>query len=289
MAGRTQDPEEAYPGKDLGSRQFVATDETLGNYFDGLEIDRSWYFEESPYGHPVAPSMTLTEVDGGFGGAGFKNDFGNLWIRQQWDIRAPIVPHRTYKVTSKVVDVYEHRNRTVSNQQVTLWSSDGEVMAQGHHHQSFLQDQSSGWVQLRDPKKKGGARRFAVPEGDLIEGDPHPISLEMCGIFFHGNANYHTNKEAAKELGFTEVVVGGRMTMSYIGDLMDRHFGSGWYSGGMLDIKFANIVWPDDTVTAKAVITDESSKGGQTFANAAVWMEKQDGTVVIVGSARARA
>ena len=288
MAGRTHDPEEGYPGKDLGSRQFITSEKSLDNYFDGLELDRSWYFDDSLYGQPVAPSMTLTEVDGGFQGAGFKNNFGTLWMRQEWDIHAPIMPDQEYRVTSKVVDVYEHRNRTVTNQQVTLWSPDGEVMAQGHHHQSYLMDQSSGRVQLRDPKKKGGARRFAVPEGDLIEGDPHPISLEMCGTFFHGNANYHTNKEAAEELGFNDVVVGGRMTMSLVGDLMDHHFGKGWYKGGRLDIKFANIVWPDDTVTAKAVITDESSEDGQTSANVAVWMEKQDGTVVIVGTARAR-
>jgi hypothetical protein len=288
MAGQTHDPEEAYPGKDLGSRGFVTTDDMLGDYFDGLEIERSWYFDASPYDHPVAPSMTLASVDGGFGGAGFKNNFGNLWMRQQWDLNAPIMPDQEYQVTSKIVDVYEHRSRTVTNQEVTLWSPDGEVMAQGHHHQSYLLDQSSGRVQLRDPKTKGGARRFAVPEGDLIEGDPHPISLEMCGTFFHGNANYHTSKEAAEELGFSEVVVGGKMTLSLIGDMMDRNFGTGWFEGGSLDIKFANIVWPDDTVTAKAVVTDESSEGGKTSANLAVWMEKQDGTVVIVGTAHAR-
>ncbi len=284
MADHTHNPEEAYSGKDLGSRQFAASDEMLGDYFDGLELDRSWYFAQSPYGQAIAPSMTLTDVEGGFQGGRFKNDFGNLWMRQQWSINAPILPGHEYRVTSKIVDVYEHRNRTVTNQQVTLWSSDGDVMAQGHHHQSYLLDQSSGRVQLRDPEKKGGARRFAVPEGDLIQGDPHPISLEMCGTYFHGNANYHTDKKAAEGLGFNEVVVGGAMTMSFIGDLMDRHFARGWFEGGMLDVKFVNIVWPDDTVTAKAVITDESSDG----ANLAVWMEKLDGTVVIVGTAHAR-
>ena len=136
MAGETHDPQEAYPGKDLGSRQFVTSDEMLGNYFDGLELDPSWYSEQSPFGQPVAPSMTLADVDSGFSGAGLKNHFGNLWMRQEWDIRAPILPGQEYKVTSKIVDVYDHRNRTVTNQQVTLWSSDGEVMAQGHHDTS---------------------------------------------------------------------------------------------------------------------------------------------------------
>ena len=286
MSNISNDPDEARIGKDLGSRDFIADDTILDDYYDGLEVDAEWY-STHPYGTPVAPSMTLSAVDGGFAGGGFENSFGNLWMRQQWKINAPIVPGQGYTASSKVVDIYEHRNRTLVNSEVTLWSHEGEAMAVGHHHQSYLLSQSSGKVALRDPKAKGGARRFHVPEGDLIEGDPHTISLEMCGIFFHGNANYHTDKRAAEELGFEEVVVGGRMTMSYIGDLMDRHFGKGWFEGGELDIKFTNIVWPDDIVTAKAVITDEAAENGSRRANAAVWMEKEDGTVVIVGTASA--
>ena len=286
MAYVSNDPEEAYIGKELGSRDFTADDRILEDYFVGLDIDSEWY-DSNPYGDPVAPSMTLSSVDGGFPGGGFKNAFGNLWMRQQWQINAPIAPGQQYTASSKIVDIYDHRNRTLVNSEVTLWSPEGEAMAVGHHHQSYLLSQSTGKVALRDPKAKGGARRFSVPEGDLVEGDPHLISLEMCGTFFHGNANYHTDKSAAEELGFEEVVVGGRMTMSYIGDLMDRHFGSGWFEGGNLDIKFTNIVWPDDVVVARAVVTDESVENGVKRANAAVWMEKEDGTVAIVGAASA--
>ena len=286
MAYVSNDPEEAFVGKELGSREFVADDQILNDYFVGLEIDSDWY-DSQPYGTTVAPSMTLTSVDGGFPGGGFKNTFGNLWMRQQWQMKSPIYPGQSYTATSKIVDIYDHRNRTLVNSEVTLWSPEGEVMAVGHHHQSYLLSQSSGRVALRDPKAKGGARRFEVPEGDLVEGDPHSISLEMCGTFFHGNANYHTDKRAAEELGFEEVVVGGRMTMSYIGDLMDRHFGKSWFEGGELDIKFTNIVWPEDVVTARAVITGETQDNGSRRANAAVWMEKEDGTVAIVGTASA--
>ena len=127
--------------------------------------------------------------------------------------------------------------------------------------------QSSGTVKLRDPKAKEGVRKFNVPPGDLFYTSPHEISLEMCGQFFHGNKSYHTSKEAAEELGFTEVVVGGRMTLSYIGDMMDKQFGKGWYEGGKLDVKFTNIVWPDDTVTANGVITERVKEDGGTRAN----------------------
>ena len=288
MVQQTQrDPQEAYPGKDLGSRDFIATDEILSNYYEGLQIDPAWYTDQSPYGSAVAPSMTLTAADGGFPGSGFKNNFGTLWMRQEWDSFKPIIPGERYRATSKVVNVYEHRNRTVVNQQVTLLTPDGEMTAQGHHHQSFLLDQSSGKVQLRDPKAKEGARRFLVPDGEALESTSHVITLEMCGSFFHGNANYHTDKEAARELGFEEVVVGGRMTLSYLGDLMDKRFGRGWYEGGRLDVKFTNIVWPGDRVIAQGVVTDSVTENGGTRAKVAIWMEKEDGTVVIVGTTSA--
>ena len=283
-----QNPEEAYVGKDLGSREFACDDELLKHYFDGLEVDSAYYGDSSPYGKSVAPSMILTNVDTGFAGAGFKDNFGNLWIRQEWDSYIPITPGEKYKVTSRIEDVYSWRDRTVVKQEVNLWSPGGELMAKGLHHQSFLLGRSSeGKVKLRDPKKKEGVRKFQVPDGEAIGPVESDISIEMCGVFFHGNKNYHTDKNAAAELGFEEVVVGGRMTMSYIGDMMDRRFGKGWYEGGHLDVKFTNIVWPDDHVIAKGVITDRVRENGGTRANVAVWMEKPDGTVVIVGTASA--
>ena len=109
------------------------------------------------------------------------------------------------------------------------------------------------------------------------------IDLEMCGTFFHGDKNYHTDRTASEDLGFEEVVVGGKMTLSYIGDMLDRNFGKNWYEGGNLDVKFTNIVWPGDKVTAHGVISEESTSD---HSEVRVWMEKEDGTVTIVGNAK---
>ena len=289
MAQQTaRDPEEAYVGKDLGSMEFTVTDDLIQHYFDGLEVDADWYTDSSLFGKALVPSMILTNADTGFSGAGFKDNFGNLWIRQEWDIRKPMLQGETYRRSSKIEDIYQWRDRTVVKQQVTLWSVDDEVMAIGVHHQSYLLGKSDqGTVKLRDPKSKEGVRKFRIPDGDAVGPVESDISLEMCGTFFHGNKNYHTDKDAAKELGFEEVVVGGRLTVSYIGDMMDRRFGKGWFEGGKLDVKFTNIVWPNDHVIARGVITDRVEENGGTRANVAVWMEKPDGTVCIVGTASA--
>ena len=274
---------EPYAGKDLGENSFICTSEMVDHYCEGLDIARSRYSSATLFDREVAPAMIVGDVDGGFAGARFANAFGNLWMRQQWAFHQPIVPECTYRRTSQVLDIYEWRNRTVVKQEVNLY--DGEaVVVEGIHHQSYLLSQSSGKVALRDPKKKEGVRKFEVPAGELIDPVDKTIDLEMCGVFFHGDKNYHTDKAASEELGFEEVVVGGKMSMSMLGDMMEQHFGRGYYEAGELDIKFTNIVWPEDHVTARGVITGQE---GDT-ALVTVWMEKDDGTVCVVGSAKAR-
>ena len=77
------------------------------------------------------------------------------------------------------------------------------------------------------------------------------------------------------------------MTISYLGDMMERRFGKGWFEGGRLDVKFTNIVWPDDQIIARGVVTDRTKEEGGTRAAVSLWMEKSDGTVVLVGEASA--
>ncbi|MBT7760164.1 MAG: hypothetical protein HN732_22735, partial [Rhodospirillaceae bacterium] len=261
MSG-TSAKHEPYAGKDLGEIGFICTPTMVEHYCDGLAVDRARYRNPTYWDKPVAPAMIVGEVDGGFDGARFDNAFGNLWMRQEWAFHQPIFPDREYRRTSAVIDVYEWRNRTVVKQDVSLYDED-ELVVRGTHHQSYLLGQSSGKVALRDPKKKEGVRKFEVPDGEPIASAARSIDLEMCGVFFHGNRSYHTDKEASEELGFEEVVVGGKMTMSLIGEMLEHRFGRGYYEGGTLDVKFTNIVWPDDHVTAKGVITREQD--GRAF------------------------
>jgi len=158
------------------------------------------------------------------------------------------------------------------------------VVITSNHHQSFLLNPPPEEVQFRDPTKKEGARKFIVPEGDALAPLDRSVTLEMCGQYFHGSKSYHTDLEASKALGFGDVVVGGRMTMSYLGHLLDGHFGAPWWTSGRLDVKFTNPTWPNDHVTVKGVATgpteEDPSREG-VFA----WIEKDDGTIVLIATA----
>ena len=275
--------DEAFVGKELEPRLFEISKKTVNDYFEGLKVDRSVYENIGAEDKLVTPSMVIIDAES-ISGASFRNNFGNLWMRQEVDFHAPLPTEERLNVSSKVLDIYEWRNRTIVLQESEIFNEKKELLGAMRHHQSYLLDQNSGKVALRKPSEKEGVRKFDVPKGELLDPESSEIDLEMCGTFFHGNKNFHTDKRASEELGFEEVVVGGKMTISYIGDMLDRTFGERWYNGGKLDVKFTNIVWPGDRVTARGVIADESdSSEGSTEVR--VWMEKEDGTVTIVGNA----
>jgi hypothetical protein len=265
--------EEPQGGVDLGSSTVVIDDTALSDYYEGLEL-------EQPSQLASAPSMVAANADLSTR-MHYANDFGNLWLRQEWDFRRPLKPGSSYEASARSVDVYERRDRSVILTETVLKDESGDVAVAMRHHQSFVLYQSEGQVTLRDPSKKEGARSYALPEGDAFGPLVRTISLEMCGSFFHGDRNYHTDKQASEELGFTDVVVGGKMTMSLIGELLDQRFGDAWKSSGKLLVKFANIVWPNETVAVKGVLQGPNDDDPER-RNIACWVEKDNGVIAVV-------
>ena len=217
----------------------------------------------------------------------FANAFGNLWLRQEWDYRKPLRPGAAYEASGRSIDIYERRDRTVILTETVLRDETGEIAVVQRHHQSFVLDQSEGRVTLREPDKKEGAKRYALPQGEPFGPLERTITLEMCGAFFHGNRNYHTDKQASEELGFEDVVVGGKMTMSLIGELLDQRFGDAWKSSGKLLVKFANIVWPDEQVSVRGVLQGPNADD-PSRRNLACWVEKDNGVIAVVAEGSVR-
>ena len=270
---------EPKPGVDLGSAQIVIDERALDDYYQGLELNR-------PQDRVSAPSMVAANADMSTR-MYFENAFGNLWLRQEWDFRKPLAAGATYEASGRSVDIYQRRDRSVILTETVLKDEAGDVAVVQRHHQSFVLDQSEGQVTLRDPSKKEGARTYSLPKGEPFGPIVRTITLEMCGSFFHGDRNYHTDKQASEELGFTDVVVGGKMTMSLLGELLDQRFGDAWKSSGKLLVKFTNIVWPNETVTVKGVLKGPN-EDDPARRDIACWVEKDNGVIAVVAEGSLR-
>lgn len=278
----TNHAEEPFVGKVLAERLFVVTDALIDDYFDGLQLDRSAFDR----GETPVPSMVARAADDYFSETRFQQDKGHLWMRQEWAFYRPLQRGARYSAHAEIVDIYERRDRTVVNTAVSLADQSGTTVLTSNHHQSFLLSPPVELVSFRDPAKKEGARKFSIPDGVPLEPIERTITLEMCGQYFHGSKSYHTDLLASQQLGFQDVVVGGAMTMSYVGQLLDTHFGPPWWTSGRLDLKFTNPTWPGDHMHVKGVATgplaDNPTRDG-VFA----WIEKDDGTVVLIATASA--
>lgn len=265
--------DEPKAGVELGSAEVVIDDTALNDYYEGLNLER-------PDEGAAVPTMVAANADLSTR-MHFANDFGNLWLRQEWDFRAPLQQGKRYVASARSLDIYERRDRTVILTETQLRDPEGDVVVVQRHHQSFVLNQSEGEVTLRDPAKKEGARKFDVPAGEPFGPLERVITLEMCGAFFHGNRNYHTDKQASAELGFTDVVVGGKMTMSLLGELLDQRFGAAWASSGKLLVKFANIVWPNETVRVRGVLQGANAED-PSRRDVFCWVEKDNGVIAVV-------
>ena len=265
-------------GRRLSPRTFTVDDSTLDDYHRGLHLE--------PPSHGRLPSTIASGKDNGyFDEIAFSNHVGHLWMRQQWTMSGELAEGRRYDVGGEIRDIYPRRDRTVVQYRVELTDPAGHRVLQTEHHQSFLRDRDhEGAVTFREPKAKPGARRFEVPAGEPFGGLERTISYEMCGEFFHGDANYHTDRESSQALGFRDVVVGGRMTMGYAAHVLEERFGGAWWENGSFDLKFTNPVWANDTVVARGVVTG-SDPDSPERTTAFVWLSKPDETVVLVANA----
>ena len=267
-------------GKQLPKKNFTVTDALLNDYFEGLDLERSNF----DVGKAPVPTMIATDADNYFGESAFSQQRGHLWMRQEWTFSKPMQAGAHYQTEAHIEDIYKKRNRTLVNTAITMKDAWGDHVLTANHHQSFLLDDPVEQVEFREPSKKQGARKFIVPEGTPLEGFEKKITLGMCGQYFHGSKSYHTDKQASLELGFQEVVVGGRMTMAYVGHLLETNCGDRWFKTGKLDVKFTNPCWPNDVISIKGVATgtidDDPSREG-IFA----WIEKDGGTVVLIANA----
>ena len=269
---------EPFVGKKLTQQSFQVNDALLRDHYEGLELDAS--------DTGLLPSTLGSEPDNSyFREIAYRYQKGHLWLRQQIAFSQPIVKDATYTVTGQIEDIYPRRNRNVVHYSMNIVDENDKQAIRTDHHQSFLQEEvEGGSVELRKPSQKPGARKFIIPEGEKFGGLTRVITREMCGTYFHGDANYHTDKASAEQLGFEDVVVGGRMTLAYTARILEDRFQDLWWRSGTLDLKFTNPVWCDDEVTVNGVILP-SNPDDPSRTRIFAWIAKADGTIVLVADA----
>ncbi len=281
--------EPAHVGRHCGSNSYTVTPEAVAFYAAALD-------DAHPLQERFAPPLLHhSECYKHLGDWYLKNLFGNLHAQQDWELFAPIPLGSRVRTRSTIIDRFHKRGRDyVVNETDLVDAEDGRLYVRGRTFQSFLppKQESAGDGFVVDEKTASQKAReprppFPTASGPDLEPVKKIIDARRCWMFSGPGRNYHTDVEQARKLGFPTIVVQGMMTTCFVSELMQRAFGEGWLRGGRMSVKRINVLWVDESVTAFGKIREEIPEGGDTRVHCDVWVDKDDATRVLLGSASA--
>lgn len=279
--------EPAYVGRHCGSRVHDVSQEKVAFYSDALGDHHPLYARVAP------PLLHHSECYQFLGEWYLANLFGNLHAQQDWELFGPLRLGSRVRSCSTIVDRYAKRGRLYVVNETDLHDHEtGALLVRGRTHQSFLPAKDEGGdagfvVDAESAGRKEPRPAFPTATGPDLEPTTKVVDQRRCWMFSGPGRNYHTDREAAKQLGFPDIVVQGMMTTCFVSEVMMRAFEMGWIQGGRARLKLTNVVWVDETLTAHGKVREETPEGDRTRVHCDVWVEKADGTRVLVGDASA--
>jgi hypothetical protein len=279
--------EPAVVGRHCGSHRYDVTSELVRFYADALD-------DPNPLYQGLAPSLLFhSECYKVLGEWYLANLFGNLHARQDWELFQPIPIGAAVRTRSTIIERYHKRGRDyIVNETDVMADGDGRLLVRGRTHQSFLPTRSGsdgGFVvdERSAVRKQAPAASTTPADGPDLTPVEKVVDARRCWMFSGPGRNYHTDAEEARKLGFPNIVVQGMMSTCFVHQLMQDAFGKGWVQGGKTSLKLTNVLWVDERVTARGRVREESQEGTRTRVHCDVWVEKPDGTKVVVGAASA--
>ena len=289
MTSQLYDAGEIYVGRDFGGFDFTIDAAAVENYIAATGDDHPWYRGDSPLGGPIAPALILHSAVFRTRDWYLPNLFGNLHARQEWEGFAPIRVGEHLHTRSVIVGRYTKRDREYVVNECLVLNAAGQVMQRSRTHQSFLIESGVDGLAVDRDREKAPTRTFTTGAqgGEPLTAPMRTISQGMCMAFSGPGLNYHTDRDAARKLGFPDIVVQGMFSVCLIAEMMTLRFGLGFIVGGRCDLRLVNVLWGEETTGAAGRIVRRQPEGSRTRAEVEAWSEKADGTKTIVGNASA--
>jgi hypothetical protein len=277
--------EPVYVGRDFGGRTLTIDRELVDAYLAAVGVPLAIY-------ERLAPGLVLHSECYANLNWYLKNIFGNLHARQEWELFHPIAIGQRVTTRGFIRERYHKRGRDYVVKETWVLGDDGRLLNRGLTHQSFLAEtpqQASGGDVVDKSREKRSDRRFEVggTGGPTIGPLEKLVDERTCRLFSGPGDNYHTDRAAARALGFPDIVVQGMLPICLVSELLTQEFGEGWLVGGKMDVRLVNVLWANERVAARAEVTGESREAGRKRIQLEVWVAKADGTKVVVGQASA--
>ncbi|QCR20571.1 hypothetical protein C1N71_00695 [Agrococcus sp. SGAir0287] len=261
-----------------------------------------WYFEESPFGGPIAHPLALANellflFYQGYDG----NTAQGLHTHETLRFRSPVRRGETVTITGGYTEKYERRGQGYVTLEATATGEDGRILVE-HVGREIMRTVAGDVVGGRRSEGEQRPRTvqgtvdadvppievaaYGLPERAALPSRTTTFSQDQMSVFSwagRGFANVHTSVEKAAASGLDRTIVQAQQQTGHvIANLVDV-FGASWFTTGDLDLRFVSPAFVDETLTTSGAVLGEI--GGRLEVE--VWVEKADGTRTAVGWASA--
>jgi acyl dehydratase len=238
---------DVFVGKDLGWKDVDTSPSAIDHYVDITGDDNPWYRGTSPFGGAVVPATFLHFRAFEHNPGWFPEvQYGTLFagISLQWN--RPLLVGEPARSHAWVSEIQQKGQRWHFTCDVDVYDGADRIALHTRTTQTFLVDSEfRGVVRSKSEKRTPPPSRVGGPGSVAMTPFHKHVTTDMCAAFFGGTKNYHTDTEESSKMGFDDIVVGGPMSVCYIGDMLTQNVGAPLFSGGRLTIRFVDILWPD--------------------------------------------
>ncbi len=270
-----------------GSNEYTVSKEVVEFYCDALDDFHPLHTRYAP------PLLHHSECYKFVGDWYLANLFGNLHAQQDWELFDAIPMNAKLRSVSTIIDRYSKRGRDYVINETDLFDAETHrLFVRGRTYQSFLppkpkQEDGDYVVDNETARNKPKRPAFPTATGADLKPVEKIIDERRCWMFSGPGKNYHTDREQAQKLGFPNIVVQGMMSTCFISQVMQDAYADGWLRGGKMSVKLTNVLWVDEKVSVHGKVREEVREGTRTRVHCDVWVDKDDGTRVALGTASA--
>lgn len=292
-------------GESFGPLCYPVDDHAVKTFAFTQDDYNPWYFsDENPFAKRICPSailandllrLFLTEYD--------PCKIEGLHTSEELWFCNPLYVGDTVTLHGQYVDKYVRRGKGYVTMEAEAKNSDGITILK-HRGTEIMKIHGSA---LDDKKKANivgdvvtGEYDTSLPfvshaDSSLAEGMPltplvkhtTPEQTQVfSGIGMHF-INMHNTLQAAKNAGYSNLVVQGQQQVCYIAELLTNFFGADWFTSGHLKTKMIKPVLVGDTLTFMGTIKAIEIIDGKTKVSLHVWSRNKNNEMTIIGWADA--
>jgi acyl dehydratase len=289
----------------LGAATLVVDDHKVKRYAFTVDDYHPWSFGVSPFGRRIGQAGLVTnDIVQLFTQRYAASKTVGLHTEEQLWFERPIPLDSQVTIEGTYVESYTKRGLGYVVMEAAVTNPDGETMIR-HRGVEVLRTVPGEVVGRGNAESQSGERRifvdydtalpFVLKAGPGLRlGSPlaplrTTITQEQASVFSRSGEyvrNAHNDLAIARHGGLRIPIVQGQQQLCVVLTLMTHVFGAHWYTSGWIRVKFINPLEVFTPATVGGVVRTVDSEVDGEWVNIDVWVQRSDGVLTTVGTAR---